>query len=301
MPEPYQHILIVKLGAFGDVIIAQRRIDRIRAEHPTARLTVLTTPPYAELMGRNPHVARVVTTRRTHRLKFWELLKARRMLRSLDVDFIYDLQGTGRAQMYCKWVGRDVPLHRGRGGIFENEADDAGVIELDWLADPVDELLTEHGVTGRFILLIPGCSARNAYKRWPHYAELAERLSAAGHTCVTAPGPDEVETCRAVPATMLMNRQADGATSPLSIPQLAGLARKADYAIGNDTGPTHLCAFTGTPGVAIFGPFTPPSQVGIDRVWPIIETDDLNSLPAQRVLDHALAHLPISPRQSNDV
>ena len=288
------HILIIKLGAFGDVIISQNWIRKIRLDHPQARLTVLTTPPFAEIMRRNPSTDHVIITRRAHRLFFWKNLRTQIALRSLKPDYIYDLQGNKRSRMYCRLIGRQATYDADLNKLTGEDGPHSGTVDLDWLGEPVDDLLAEHGATGRIILLVPGCSARNAYKRWPHYSELARRLSDAGHTCVTAPGPDEISTCKEVPAAMLMNRIQGQDPTPLSIPQLAGLAKRAHYVIGNDTGPTHLCAFMGTPGVAIFGPFTSPAQVGIDRLWPIIETDDLNTLSVQSVYDHVCAHLPTS-------
>ena len=287
-----KEVLIIKLGAFGDVIISQNKIKLIHEKHPDARLTVITGPGYAELMRRNPAVDHVLTDARPHRLLFWKMWRTRRKLRALHPDAAYDLQDSKRTRLYRRWLGPGV-----RWQILTEHLEGEGVIEMPWLADPVDELLSRHKVADPFILLVPGCSARHPYKRWPHYGQLAAQLHGLGYQCVTAPGPDEIAVCESLPATMLMDTSADGGRQPLTIPQLAGVASRAAYAIGNDTGPTHLCAFMGTPGVALFGPFTSPSQVGIDRVWPVIQTDSLHDLGVQAVLDHALAHLPCSPAQ----
>ena len=40
---------------------------------------------------------------------------------------------------------------------------------------------------------------------------------------------------------------------------LGGVARRADFAVGNDTGPTHLIAATGCPTLALFGPESDPA------------------------------------------
>jgi ADP-heptose:LPS heptosyltransferase len=285
-------VLIIKLGAFGDVIIAQNKIKLIRNAHPSATLTVLTTAPFAELMRRNPQIDRVIVDRRAHRLKFWHLLRSRNTLRSVDADCVYDLQGSRRMQMYRRWIGRDVPWHVGTRHLSAPGQTDVARVDLEWLAEPVDELLKAYGVAEPFVFLVPGCSARNQYKRWPHFDALARSLASRGYACVTAPGPDEIDTCRGVTATMLMNRGADGRERPLSIPQLAGLAKRACFVVGNDTGPTHLCAFSGRPGLAIFGPFTPASQVGIDRFWPCIEVQDLDALSPVQVLEAVLEHIP---------
>lgn len=289
MPSPRiqaEHILIIKLGAFGDVIIAQNKIKLIREQHPHATLTVMTGPGFAEMMRRNPAVDQVLTDARPNRLYFWKLLKTRRQLRQLKPDRVYDLQHSSRTRLYRRWLSKGLPWE-----IMIEHLPGEGLIEMDWLAEPVETLLAAHEISDPFVLLVPGCSARNAYKRWPYYAELIEKLHAMGYPCVTAPGPDEIEVCESLSATMLVNDTPQG-RQPLSIPQLAGLTQRAAYAIGNDTGPTHLCAFTGTPGVALFGPSTSPQQVGIDKVWPTIQAEHLDQLTVEQVLDHVRPHLP---------
>ena len=38
-------ILIIKLGALGDFVLALAAMKRIRLAHPEAKITLLTTPP----------------------------------------------------------------------------------------------------------------------------------------------------------------------------------------------------------------------------------------------------------------
>ncbi|MFP3435778.1 hypothetical protein SB781_39120, partial [Paraburkholderia sp. SIMBA_061] len=39
-------VLVIKLGAFGDVLLADGALRDIRAAHPGAEIAVLTTPAY---------------------------------------------------------------------------------------------------------------------------------------------------------------------------------------------------------------------------------------------------------------
>lgn len=291
MDQP-QNILIIKLGAFGDLLIAQETIRVLRERHPEAHFTALTAPAYATIMQRNPAINKVITASREHRLKFWNLLKTRRLLKASSFDRVYDLQVSKRTKLYRHWVPNDTPWFSGIRPILGEGVPWVSNHAIDWLADPVDDLLKGHGIDRPYIMLVPGCSANNDYKRWPYFVELADRLQDAGHTCVTAPGPDEIDTCRSIHATMLMAQTPDGGNKPVSFTQLAGVAKQARYAIGNDTGPTHLCALLGTPGVALFGPSTSPQQVGIDQVWPTLQSKQLDQLSTQQVLDHVQAALP---------
>jgi ADP-heptose:LPS heptosyltransferase len=51
-----------------------------------------------------------------------------------------------------------------------------------------------------------------------------------------------------MPGTMLT-----GPGEFLDFFQLAGVLRRAAFVVGNDSGPTHMAAHLGTPGVALFG------------------------------------------------
>lgn len=106
------------------------------------------------------------------------------------------------------------------------------------------------------ILMSPGASKRQDYKRWPPrlFAAAARILSAGGATVQIAWGPGEEELAREV---------ADGAGDGVhllpatSLPQLAELLRAADLFIGNDSGPMHLAWLVGTPVVALYGATDP--------------------------------------------
>jgi ADP-heptose:LPS heptosyltransferase len=53
--------------------------------------------------------------------------------------------------------------------------------------------------------------------------------------------------------------QAIDLTGRTSFAAIGAVARQAVYAVGNDTGPTHLIAATGCPTLALFGPESDPA------------------------------------------
>jgi ADP-heptose:LPS heptosyltransferase len=49
MSRQIRKVLVIKLSALGDFVLALAAMRRIRAAHPKARITLLTTPPFEAL------------------------------------------------------------------------------------------------------------------------------------------------------------------------------------------------------------------------------------------------------------
>ena len=311
-----EKILIIKLGAFGDVMMSDGAFRDIRAHHQNAHISVLTTPPYRKIMHACPHIDEVLIDPRAPRWKFWTLIKVKQQLQAQDFTMVYDLQDNARTKLYFKWMTQVkkwsgtqknashryteaapktiAALDRMAGQLQAAGIDvqHTGAPDLSWmgqgLSDEMEALLAAQNIQPGFVLLIPGASKRHPQKRWPHYGALAQWLRAQGHQVVTAPGPDELDLCANLPATMLMNGD-----KPLNFFQLAALIPHCGFVIGNDTGPTHLAAHTGkSKGLALFGPHTPARLTCVDRKFDIIECANLHQLQLETVTDKLAKLLP---------
>ncbi|MEO3433847.1 glycosyltransferase family 9 protein [Inquilinus sp. CAU 1745] len=150
--------------------------------------------------------------------------------------------------------------------------------------EEIDRWLTEQ-LPGRFIVVIPGSSARHPEKRWPGYAALAAMLIDDGYQVVTVPGPDELELSRTIPGTTITG------TGPyLNYFGLAAVLNRAAFVIGNDTGPSHLAAHLGIPGLALFGGAHSPASTGIERErFSALQVDRLNLLDPATVYERVRA------------
>jgi ADP-heptose:LPS heptosyltransferase len=263
-------ILVIKLGALGDLILAEGALRDLRAHHRHDRITLMTAPAYRAVMARCPWLDDILADPRAPRWRLDQMWRLRRRLHAGRFAMVYDLQNSGRTHWYYRhlfprgpWSGTapgcSHPLPAGDTSLgtarHARQLATAGVPvqfarqpDLGWMAAEVDDLLATAGVRRPYAVLVPGSSARNQDKRWPHYAELAARLDAAGWLPVTVPGPDEAE---ADPLPGVALRHGDGRW--LDLFELAGVLRKAALVVGNDTGPTHMAAFLGVPGVALFG------------------------------------------------
>ena len=100
-------ILIIRLGAFGDVLQSEGAIHDIRLAHPDDEIVVLTTKPYRRIFERCPWVDRVIIDPRSPRYHVLALLKLRHDLRNEDFDVIYDLQNSSRTLMYRNWLATE--------------------------------------------------------------------------------------------------------------------------------------------------------------------------------------------------
>ena len=308
-----KHILIIKLGALGDVIIAEGLMRCIRAHHPHAHITLLTRPPYARLLQKAPHFNAIIIDNCPSSRHILKLYKLRRQLKQQKFDLVYNLQNNKRSRHYEKWL-RPATINKtiireklgiklnAKGqpqesirDIYAEQIATAGVDiskgilpDLRWAAAPdaqVQAIMQAAQLKPNFVLLIAGSSARHPEKRWARYDELAQMLQAQNINCATAPGPDEIELCRTIPAAMLLDNG-----KPLSFEQMIGLAPYCAYVVGNDTGPTHLMAAANTHGLALFNTQnTTATQTGIDQFYDIISVDDFAELHTTQIYAQVMA------------
>ena len=309
-----RRILIIKHGAFGDVIQSEGAIRDIRANHPDANITVLTTPPYRRIFERCPWINHVLVDPRAARWRIDKMYALGQMLKTQKFDIVYDLQNSSRTASYFRWFFKGTDWSGSAKGAshpvrlknpkkiksldrMASQLKDAGLTirysrrpDVSWMAEDVGALMAGAGVKRPFILLIPGSSSRHPQKRWPYYAELAKRLMDEGFQIVTAPGPDEMDLADKIPGIVLK-----GPRGFINWFELAGVMKQAAFIVGNDTGPSHLAAHIGAPGLALFGSHTTAERTGIEREnFSVIEVADLANLPVARVLDEIHLRVGVS-------
>lgn len=290
-------ILVIKLAALGDFVQAFGPFAAIRAHHPDARVTLLTTPPFAALARRAPWFDEIWEDGRPAWTDLPAVARLAWRLRRARFSRVYDLQTSGRSSRYRLFTGSGPEwsgIAPGASHRHANPARDAmhtlerqreqlalaGITHfpppaLDWL----DGDLSGFGLPPRFVLLIPGASPGRPGKRWPagRFAELAASM---GRPVAVLGGPAEAPLAAAILAAA-----APGSvdlTGRTSLAQIGALARAAEAAVGNDTGPTHLVAAAGCPTLSLFGAESDPALCAPRG-------------PATAFLRHApLAELPVA-------
>lgn len=280
-------VLIIKLSALGDFMLSLGAMKAVRAHHPSARITLLTTPPFKTFAEKCPYVDIVETDGRPDGVKATAALISR--IRKAKYRIIYDFQTSGRTANYFKGMnlpGRKTPLwsghaekcafpHTGPARAKMHSIDRlaaqleiAGLAphggytaltkpmpDLSWvrpiIGDPPSLQPEYFGLDGPFMLLIPGASEHREAKRWPsrRYARLAGFIADAGITPAIIGGNPEgqiaAEIVRDEPRVKNLVTRTD-------LFQIIALAEKAQFVIGNDTGPMHMATLAGAPGIALF-------------------------------------------------
>lgn len=265
-------ILVIRLGALGDFVQSFAPFAAIRAHHRDARITLLTTPPFAPLARRSPWFDEVWEDGRPAWHDLRAVLALGRRLREARFDRVYDLQTSRRSSKYRWAVGRGVDwsgtargcshphdnprrntmhtLERQReqleiAGIHDFPAPDLGWLDAD---------LAGFDLPARFALLMPGASPHRPGKRWPA-ARFLDFARQSQVPCVVLGGKAE----QALAAEVAAAPGAVNLAGRTGLAELAALGRRAVFAVGNDTGPTHLIAATGCPTLALFGGESDPA------------------------------------------
>lgn len=280
-------ILIVRLGALGDIVHAIPVAAALRRAHPQARIDWLVGERNREILDLVPVIDRRLAIR-----DGIALLDAIRELRHTRYDVAIDVQGLLKSAILARSSGaaRVIGFSRsyvrerlarlfyteaydpGRGSLYDRrETRHVVEINLGMLAqlgvdasapefpiEPVDSAVAREVATrtsGRYALLNPGAAWPN--KRWP-----PDRLGAIAAmlrdrhdvTSVVLWGPGEEPLARQTAAD---SRGAAIVSPRTTVADLVALARGAMLMVSGDTGPTHIAAAVGTPLVALFGPTRP--------------------------------------------
>lgn len=273
-------VLVIKLGALGDFLLALGPMQAIRRRHDGARITLLTREAYRDLASASGLFDEIwIDPAPRYNPITWLALRVR--LRGGRFDRVYDLQTSDRSASYFRllggaqgpeWSGRvpgcshrhvydsPSPLHT-----VERQREQLAIAGIDPV--PLSDLgFLDADIAARrprrpFALMIPGASSGRPAKRWPveRFAELAARLADGGLGTAVAGTAGEGGLAHAIQERAPEALDLTGATD---LAELAAFARAARLVVGNDTGPTHLAALAGVPTLALFSDDSDPARTG---------------------------------------
>ncbi len=278
-------ILLVRLGALGDIVHAMPVAAALRRAFPDARIDWLVSAKHREILDLVPVIdRRLVINDRGGTTGGMPMLAAIRELRRTHYDVAFDLQGLlksavlARASGAARVVGFSsshlrerlarpfyTEAHEPAGAahvVFQNlallEAVGLTVAAPEFPIEPVASAVARQvsdQTSGRYALINPGAAWPN--KRWPPQrfgAVAAELREQHGLAAIVLWGPGE----QGIAEEVVAGSNGAAVLSPrTSIADLVALARGAALMISGDTGPTHIAAAVGTPIVGLFGPTRP--------------------------------------------
>jgi ADP-heptose:LPS heptosyltransferase len=293
-----ENILIIKHGALGDLVQADGIFKSIRNKHINAKIILLTSKRFVNLMILSPHIDEVILDNRSSFFNIISYINLFKEISSYDFSVIYDLQNSQRTYIYRKylfnmfrWVSTNRKDHKisGLRGLIDMlkqnsiDAKDALKPNIAWLSTDINSLLIRNKISSKYIVLLPGSSKNHKSKRWPYYKKLAQILILKKFEVVTILGPEELDLEQSMPGLVLKN---------LDWRQLSGVIENSYFIFGNDSGPSHIASCLNKFGLALFGPSTSAKRSELKKgKFNILETDDLSKLGADEIFKKMITNI----------
>jgi lipopolysaccharide heptosyltransferase I len=281
------NILMVRLGALGDVVHTIPAAAAIRAALPDARIDWLVERKHRTMVDMVTVVDEVIPIE-ARTIGGW--IDAMRRVRQTAYDIALDFQGLMKSAVFARasgaprvagfsiWHLREKsarPFYSETSHVADEDGGGATHvirknlhllevmgIETSAIAFPLasvdskalDEVRRAIGDAG-LALINPGAAWPN--KRWPpeRFGEVAAFLrDVRGLSSIVLWGPGEQALAQGVADASSGSARV---APPTEIPDLVALSRAARLIVSGDTGPLHIAAAVGTPAVGLYGPTNP--------------------------------------------
>ena len=283
-----ERILIVKLGAMGDVLRTTTCLPALKARYPRSHLTWITRPNAVPLLAGNSSIDRILSID----TNYVELL----MVERFDLVFCPDadplsasIAALPRTEARRGYVadgrGGVIPLNDAAEGWWRTGLDDglkqanrrtygewlyamcdlatpvarpSLVVPAEVTARAVERLRALGPGVARWVCFNTGGSRRWEEKRWKpaHYVELARAIAAAepGTGILLVGGPEEAAFNR----ELLLAHPAfvdGGCDNPVA--DFAALIAACAWTLTGDSLGYHIACAVGTPALCLVGPTAP--------------------------------------------
>jgi len=283
-------ILIIKIGALGDTILAVPSLRAIRKRFPKAKIKVLVGINNREVFANSPFIDDIIVCDFKGRDRSPAgFLRILRKLRAENFDISIDFQNNKKSHMlaFLSCVPKRYGYDNGKMSFLLNrKIKDSGfpvdpvehqlkvlnllgIYKIDkalelWPSKEdeawADNFLKSHWLKGgqKIIAVSVGASAGRATKLWPpeYFAEVCNRLARNFGIRVLLAG---LEKERPLANKFLKRAKCKpiDALGRTNILRLASLVKRCDLLLSSDSAPLHVAASVDTPFVALFGPTDP--------------------------------------------
>ena len=300
LEPPPKNILIIRLSAIGDVIMASALIPALRANYPHARINWLVDEANGGLLTGNPRLHRVIVwprrrwremLRQGHYLEWSRELKRLLIaLREERFDLVLDIHGLLKSGIWAFLSGGKTRIGLGsregsqwlmhavidrktehwtvgseylklvRSLGFEPAHFDMDIVVSEQAGKESAALLKSAGVVKPFAVICPFTT--RPQKHWfdGRWVELSARLANERGLQVVMLGGPA--DGQAAEAIASGTATTANLVGRTSLEQCAAIIESAGLLIGVDTGLTHLGIAMRTPTLALFGPTRPYLDIG---------------------------------------
>jgi len=298
--DPPRRLLIVLLGAIGDVVRALPLAQRLRAAWPECRIAWAVEPPAAPLLRDHPAIDRVIVFGRERGVRAYPSFL--RQVRAWRPDVSLDLQRHIKSGFtsWCSGAPRRFAFHwrnsREGNRLFANRsippvawrstklehyllfAETLGAapapVSFGLAPSPaererVGELLA--GVDDPLVAFFVGASWQTKLWHAAPAAALVDSLAERRIATVLVGGPGDREVAAAVLAAS--RRGAVDLVGRTGLRELLAVFERATLAFGPDSGPMHMAAAMGLPVVGLFGATSPARSAPYGSADLVVEGD----------------------------
>ncbi|HOW87189.1 MAG TPA: lipopolysaccharide heptosyltransferase II [Candidatus Omnitrophota bacterium] len=303
-------ILVIKLGAMGDLILVVPSLRMLRERFPDASITLLVDRKLAPIVSACPYLNDMILVDRKKLSNLFYLLKTARRVRREGFDISVDLHNNKWTHLlaYLGGVIQRFGFSRGKWGFLLNRPDrtfevgdspirhqfrvlsKAGVIKFDDALElwpkPADLEKAKEAITTlepkehtKIVGFVMGSSPNWPSKRWPadHFVNLAKRLLEKYDARIVLIGsPQEADLAK--PFYSFKSGAVLDLTGKTALEELPAFFKQFHLVVTGDTAPLHVAAAMNIPTVALFGP-----------------TDAKRHVPPGKRLDVLSHHLPCQP------
>ena len=273
-------ILVIRPKGLGDVVRIFPSLKMLREHYPDKKIALLTSPGFGDLLPESLNIDVITLKSRATPKEFLRTIKT---VRKYKFDAVYDLYGTGNTALITIASGAPERYgfnYRGRkhayNHIYQAEKKDIHYLEL------FEDFFNRFGIPGKaqfvpieftettleearklipydpddispFLTINPNSQLQS--KQWPE--ENVIELINLWHETFAMPtmllnSPSEAHITESI-----LKKTGNKAFTheQTNLKTLAALISFSDIFVSGDTGPMHLSWATGTPTVALFGPF----------------------------------------------
>ncbi len=295
-------ILIVRLSAIGDIVMASPLVQAVRRRYPDAWIAWLAQPEVAELLSANPSLDEVLVWPRNRWRLLWkerrwlqlfrEIRQFRKRLVAQGFDLVVDVQGLLKSGILA-WLS-GAPQRVGLGSkegsawlmsrVIDKPADDPRIgseylhvaRELGWMTEPFEmdialsegdrlfarQFIERTGLDRGYAVFAPFTTRPQKHWVEERWAELAGRIHQEHGLPAVVLGGPNDRKAFQQLAEQFES-PVYGVIGESSLRQSAAIIGQAELVVGVDTGLTHMGIASRVATVALFGATRPYLETGV--------------------------------------